>query len=187
MENESTLIGQFLVAMPSLTDPRFEKSVILITSHNPEGATGLIINKPFHTNLNNIINRIGVSDEISRDDIDVLNGGPVDADKGIILHNSEFTSLGTTKVHGINCSITATKEALSLLLKSESSIKANLYLGYSGWGPDQLDKEIKSNDWLISPGNEEIIFNKNYEIIWSKVIMDMGLSLSSISAHGGIA
>ena len=52
---------------------------------------------------------------------------------------------------------------------------------------DQLDKEIKSSDWLISPGNEEIIFNKNYEIIWSKVIMDMGLSLSSISAHGGIA
>ena len=94
MENESTLIGQFLVAMPSLTDPRFEKSVILITSHNPEGATGLIINKPFHTNLNNIINKIGVSDEISRDDIDVLNGGPVDTDKGIILHNSEFTSLG---------------------------------------------------------------------------------------------
>ena len=187
MNKTESLIGSFLIAMPSMPDPRFKQSVILIISYSKEGATGIIINKPFEINIKEILKNMKLKINSSRNDISVLNGGPVEMDKGFIIHNSELQLKGSTKIEGINCSLNTTKESLALLCDKEDEIKANLYLGYCGWSPGQLDKEIKSNDWLNYNGDDEVIFNKDYNLIWKKSIEDMGLNLSFLSEKSGLA
>ena len=187
MNKNESLIGSFLIAMPSMPDPRFQKSVILITSYSEEGATGILINKPYKMNINEVLNNIGIEEKENKNDIPVLNGGPVEADKGFIIHSSDFELRGSTEIDGINCAVNTTKESLAILCNKKTPLEANLYLGYCGWTSGQLDKEIKSNDWLICNSDKNMIFNKNYDLIWNKMIEEMGLNLSFLSNKSGLA
>ena len=187
MNKTESLTGSFLIAMPFMPDPRFEKSVILLTSYSKEGATGILINKPYEMNINEVFNNMGIEKNANKNDIPVLNGGPVEMDKGFIIHNADLELKGSTEIEGINCAVNTTKESLAVLCEKEEPLEANLYLGYCGWTSGQLDNEIKSNDWLICNSHKDIIFSKKYDLMWEKLINEMGLNLSFLSNKSGLA
>ena len=192
MPQETSLIGQFLIAMPGMDDERFKKSVILITSYSDEGAKGLIINKPTDIlSYKEIIEKN--SQDIDLDDfnfnknIGVFYGGPVDLERVVILHSNDYSMPETDKISNTECSITGSKKILPLLIDAKFPSKSKLFIGFSEWESGQLESEIKSSDWLIWNSDTNIIFEENTELVWLKVIYNMGINIGSLSNQRGFA
>jgi len=192
MSQETSLVGQFLIAMPGMDDERFKKSVVLITSYSDEGAKGLIINKPTDIlSYKEIIEKNSQDidlDEINfNKDIGVFYGGPVDLERVIILHSNDYSISETKKISNTNCSITGSKKILPLLLDSKLPSKSKLFIGCSEWQSGQLESEIKSSDWLIWNSDNNIIFEESTDLVWLKVISSMGINIGSLSNQRGFA
>ncbi len=192
MSQETSLVGQFLIAMPGMDDERFKKSVVLITSYSDEGAKGLIINKPTDIlSYKEIIEKNSQDidlDEINfNKDIGVFYGGPVDLERVIILHSNDYSMSETKKISNTNCSITGSKKILPLLLDSKLPSKSKLFIGCSEWQSGQLESEIKSSDWLIWNSDNNIIFEESTDLVWLKVISSMGINIGSLSNQRGFA
>ena len=192
MSQETSLVGQFLIAMPGMDDERFKKSVVLITSYSDEGAKGLIINKP-----TDILSYKEIIEKNSQDidldkinfnkDVGVFYGGPVDLERVIILHSNDYSMPETKKISNTNCSITGSKKILPLLLDSKLPSKSKLFIGCSEWQSGQLESEIKSSDWLIWNSDNNIIFEESTDLVWLKVISSMGINIGSLSNQRGFA
>ena len=192
MSQETSLVGQFLIAMPGMDDERFKKSVVLITSYSDEGAKGLIINKP-----TDILSYKEIIEKNSQDiDLDKINfnkdvcvfyGGPVDLERVVILHSDDYSMPETKKISNTNCSITGSKKILPLLLDSKLPSKSKLFIGCSEWQSGQLESEIKSSDWLIWNSDNNIIFEESTDLVWLKVISSMGINIGSLSNQRGFA
>ena len=192
MSQETSLVGQFLIAMPGMDDERFKKSVVLITSYSDEGAKGLIINKPTDIlSYKEIIEKNSQDidlDEINfNKDVGVFYGGPVDLERVIILHSNDYSMPETRKIFNTNCSITGSKKILPLLLDSKLPSKSKLFIGCSEWQSGQLESEIKSSDWLIWNSDNNIIFEESTDLVWLKVISSMGINIGSLSNQRGFA
>tara|TARA_B100001175_G_scaffold233161_1_gene199605 strand:- start:469 stop:1047 length:579 start_codon:yes stop_codon:yes gene_type:complete len=192
MSQETSLVGQFLIAMPGMDDERFKKSVVLITSYSDEGAKGLIINKPTDIlSYKEIIEKNSQDidlDEINfNKDVGVFYGGPVDLERVIILHSNDYSMSETKKISNTNCSITGSKKILPLLLDSKLPSKSKLFIGCSEWQSGQLESEIKSSDWLIWNSDNNIIFEESTDLVWLKVISSMGINIGSLSNQRGFA
>ena len=192
MPQETSLVGQFLIAMPGMDDERFKKSVVLITSYSDEGAKGLIINKPTDIlSYKEIIEKNSQDidlDEINfNKDVGVFYGGPVDLERVIILHSNDYSMSETKKISNTNCSITGSKKILPLLLDSKLPSKSKLFIGCSEWQSGQLESEIKSSDWLIWNSDNNIIFEESTDLVWLKVISSMGINIGSLSNQRGFA
>ena len=192
MSQETSLVGQFLIAMPGMDDERFKKSVVLITSYSDEGAKGLIINKPTDIlSYKEIIEKNSQDidlDEINfNKDVGVFYGGPVDLERVIILHSNDYSMSETKKISNTNCSITGSKKILPLLLDSKLPSKSKLFIGCSEWQSGQLESEIKSSDWLIWNSDTNIIFEESTDLVWLKVISSMGINIGSLSNQRGFA
>ena len=192
MSQETSLVGQFLIAMPGMDDERFKKSVVLITSYSDEGAKGLIINKPTDIlSYKEIIEKNSQDidlDEINfNKDVGVFYGGPVDLERVIILHSNDYSMSETKKISNTNCSITGSKKILPLLLDSKLPSKSKLFIGCSEWQSGQLQSEIKSSDWLIWNSDNNIIFEESTDLVWLKVISSMGINIGSLSNQRGFA
>ena len=192
MSQETSLVGQFLIAMPGMDDERFKKSVVLITSYSDEGAKGLIINKPTDIlSYKEIIEKNSQDidlDEINfNKDVGVFYGGPVDLERVIILHSNDYSMSETKKISNTNCSITGSKKILPLLLDSKLLSKSKLFIGCSEWQSGQLESEIKSSDWLIWNSDNNIIFEESTDLVWLKVISSMGINIGSLSNQRGFA
>ena len=192
MSQETSLVGQFLIAMPGMDDERFKKSVVLITSYSDEGAKGLIINKPTDIlSYKEIIEKNSQDidlDEINfNKDVGVFYGGPVDLERVIILHSNDYSMPETKKISNTNCSITGSKKILPLLLDSKLPSKSKLFIGCSEWQSGQLESEIKSSDWLIWNSDNNIIFEESTDLVWLKVISSMGINIGSLSNQRGFA
>jgi putative transcriptional regulator len=145
------LSGQILIAMPGMHDPRFERSVVLICAHSAEGAMGLIINKPLEElSFSGLLEQLNIPVAPLGRDIRVHFGGPVERGRGFVLHSPDWErggAEGTMAVPG-GLEMTATINVLEALASGGGPGKALLALGYSGWGPGQLEAEIARNDWL---------------------------------------
>jgi putative transcriptional regulator len=192
MSQETSLVGQFLIAMPGMDDERFKKSVVLIISYSDEGAKGLIINKPTDIlSYKEIIEKNSQDidlDEINfNKDVGVFYGGPVDLERVIILHSNDYSMSETKKISNTNCSITGSKKILPLLLDSKLPSKSKLFIGCSEWQSGQLESEIKSSDWLIWNSDNNIIFEESTDLVWLKVISSMGINIGSLSNQRGFA
>ena len=192
MSQETSLVGQFLIAMPGMDDERFKKSVVLITSYSDEGAKGLIINKPTDIlSYKEIIEKNSQDidlDEINfNKDVGVFYGGPVELERVIILHSNDYSMSETKKISNTNCSITGSKKILPLLLDSKLPSKSKLFIGCSEWQSGQLESEIKSSDWLIWNSDNNIIFEESTDLVWLKVISSMGINIGSLSNQRGFA
>lgn len=153
------LSGHFLIAMPSMTSDIFEGSVIYIFDHNEDGAVGLIINQPSTVSLGELLDNM---DELERldealEDTLVYFGGPVNSDKGFVLHSSEKTYRST--IGNQDLLMTSSKDVLLDYARGQGPRYFMLALGYSGWGPGQLEQEIADNDWLTVKASRDIIFN----------------------------
>src|SRR5689334_8891084 len=163
------LDGQMLIAMPSMGDDRFARSVIYICAHSSEGAMGIIVNQPApHINFRDLLVQLEVL--ASEDPIElppdatkvrVLNGGPVDTRRGFVLHSSDYFIENSTLPIDEGICLTATLDILKAIAKGDGPQSAVLALGYAGWAAGQLENEINQNGWLHCAADRELIFGLN--------------------------
>jgi len=201
----NSLENQLLIAMPSLGDPYFNKTVTYICEHNEEGAMGLIINLPVNITLSDLLKQIEPDEddtaqvlESSDGDIAdatdntnsleqlVLSGGPISQQRGFVLHSSQSgwsSSLALSK----ELMITTSKDILLALGTDKAPEQFMVTLGYAGWGPGQLEQELQDNSWLTTPADSNILFNTPIEQRWKKATEKMGIDLAHLSSDVGHA
>lgn len=169
------LSGKFLIAMPAMGDPRFERSVVLICSHSDEGSMGLIVNKPMpDLAFSRLLDQIGIAHGDSVPSLSIQYGGPVEPGRGFVLHGDGWaSSAGTMKVPG-GMAMTATQDVLEALARGTGPAQAFLALGYAGWGPGQLDAELADSAWLIMPVELDLIFEIPPNVAWEMAIRRLG-------------
>lgn len=177
-----------LVAMPGMGDPRFDRTVILICAHSPDGAMGLVVNKPApDLHLSGMLDHLGIARGGAGRDIRVHLGGPVERGRGFVLHSADYRGgPATLKVPG-GLGMTATLDVLEALAQGRGPARALLALGYAGWGPGQLESEILRNDWLTADAPADLVFAEDDIGKWSAALRGMGIDPLSLSATAGRA
>ncbi|MEM7240758.1 MAG: YqgE/AlgH family protein [Pseudomonadota bacterium] len=181
-----TLEGKLLVAMPSIGDPRFDKSVIYICAHSADGAMGLIVNKRAEElNFSELLDQLSL--EGGDGTVPIYIGGPVEHARGMVLHSADYTKDDHTMKVSENVAMTSSMEILSDIAKGDGPDKGLLALGYSGWGPGQLEQEIRSNGWLVADADSAIIFNDEDAKKWENALDQIGIDPRLLSAEGGSA
>lgn len=181
------LTGKLIVAMPAMGDPRFERAVILVCAHSADGAMGLIVNKPLpDLSFSDLLTQLKIPHSNGRD-IRVLFGGPVERGRGFVLHSTDYSGGQATTVVAGAFGMTATLDVLEALAKGRGPAQAILALGYSGWGPGQLETEIARNDWLTGEVSEGLIFGNEDPRKWAKALQGMGIDPVSLSPSAGRA
>jgi len=180
--------GQFLIAMPGIGDPRFERALILVCAHDEEHAMGLAVNRPVEgLTVPDLLERLGVEATITLPDDLVLMGGPVQRERGFVLHSADFASEHSMEVGG-GVSLTATREVLDAMASDNGApAKSLLALGYAGWGAGQLEEEIKQNVWLTCEADDELIFGHDYAAKWARALAKLGVDPERLSAVAGRA
>lgn len=151
--------NQFLIAMPSMADPNFGGAVVFVAEHSPKGALGLVINRAMEIDLGTLFERIELKLEIAPlANSPVLFGGPVQMDRGFVLHEPVGDWNSTVTV-GDDLGLTSSKDVLEAVASGEGPQRLIVTLGYAGWGPGQLEEEITRNAWLTVPASAELIFD----------------------------
>lgn len=187
-DDQLDLTGKLLIAMPGMGDPRFEKSVIFICAHSTDGAMGLVVNKPARE-----IQFADLLEQLSLDRIDSKSapaihfGGPVEHGRGFVLHSSDYAGSDATLKVDRRFGMTATLDVLEDISQGVGPGSCLLALGYSGWGPGQLEDEITKNAWLISESTEALVFSQDSAAKWRGALGLLGVDPLSLSATAGRA
>jgi len=185
---ELDLDGKLLVAMPGMGDPRFEKSVILICAHSAEGAMGLIVNRPTpDLSFGSLLEQLSIPRAPEGRDIRVHIGGPVERGRGFVLHSGDYAGgPATMRIEG-GYGMTATLDVLEALARGEGPSRALLALGYSGWGPGQVEDEIRANGWLVVESSADLVFSPDDAGKWAAALKRLGIDPLTLSAAAGRA
>jgi putative transcriptional regulator len=184
---ELELTGKLLVAMPSMGDPRFAHSVILICAYSDKGAMGLILNKPSgEIRMSDVLEQLDIVPTDEAAGMTVHFGGPVETGRGFVLHSQDYQShLHTLSVPG-GFGMTATLDILEEIARGQGPARALMMLGYAGWGPGQLEKEIGQNGWLTTDAHKSLVFEVPASEKWAAALESLGvdpISLSSTAGH----
>lgn len=190
--SRDNLEGQLLLAMPTLKDPNFERSVIFMCAHSDQGAMGLIINQrarditfPALLDQLDISGGDGIPSEMRHKP--VLLGGPVETSRGFVLHSNDYHNEEATLTVDSRLGLTATIEILKDMLAGNGPADTLLALGYSGWSPGQLEREIQANGWLHCTADDELIFHTPLDEKYDRSLARLGIDLSHLSADAGHA
>jgi putative transcriptional regulator len=187
MNDSQHLTNQFLIAMPGLEDPNFFHSVTYICEHNDQGALGLVINRPLDMQLGEILQHIKLQhSEPEARQIQVHLGGPVQQDRGFVLHEPLGEWEATLKVTD-RIGITSSIDILQAIAKNEGPERSLITLGYAGWGAGQLEQEMAENAWLSGPADPDILFNSPDEERWKAAAASLGVDLDLLSGEAGHA
>lgn len=182
------LVGKLLIAMPDMGDPRFAHSVIYMCAHSSDGGMGLIVNKPQHeVQFSELLDQMGVKRKPGVRDIRVHFGGPVDHARGFVLHSSDYKSETGTLLVDDNIGMTATMDVIEDIASGQGPSTSMLALGYAGWGPGQLEFEIKQNGWLTCDPRDDIVFGRANEHKWTAALKVLGIDPVLLSATAGRA
>jgi putative transcriptional regulator len=181
------LEGQFLIAMPTIGDPRFERTVIYMCAHSPNGAMGLIVNKlADHITFPELLRQLKIDIGPETDRIRVHSGGPVETGRGFVLHSTDYMQSTTLKIsEGLG--LTATVDILKAIADGHGPRHALLALGYAQWGPGQLESEIQANGWLHAQAGLEILFETEVDKRWPRAVSTLGFDISMLSTQAGHA
>ena len=181
------LEGQLLIAMPAMTDPRFERTVIYVCAHNAEGAMGLVINKLFDKiGFNELLSQLEITPADPTPDMTIHFGGPVESQRGFVLHTAEYVGKGTVVVDD-QVALTASIDILKELANGSGPKSTLLALGYAGWGPGQLEDEFGDNAWLHAPFDASLVFEGDIDTKWQRALHSIGVDLSTLSGTAGRA
>ena len=185
------LEGQLLVAMPVMTDRRFARSVIYICAHSAKGAMGLIINQRApNIRFPELLRRLSIPPgavDGEAFDLEVHVGGPVDTERGFVLHSADYYAADSTLPIDDRVSLTATVDILKAIAKGEGPDRAMLALGYSGWRAGQLEMEIGANGWLNCPADLDLLFDRDLEQKYGRALSKIGIDPSHLVADAGHA
>lgn len=179
--------GQLLIAMPGIGDPRFEHSVILMCSHSPGGAMGIVLNRPARDlSAEDLFRQIGIKPGPEARLPQILMGGPVERGRGFVLHSTDYALADTLRVTE-EIALTASLDILRDLARGNGPERAFLALGYAGWGPGQLEGEIRANGWLTCPADAELVLGADPEPKWAAALGRLGIEPTMLSRAGGMA
>ena len=185
-DDEGYLTGQLIVAMPGMGDPRFDKSVIYLCAHSEEGAMGLVINREIEElTFPDLLEQLDIEPAPSATPIRVQFGGPVESSRGFVLHSPDYLQDSTLVVDD-GMALTATVDILRAIADGSGPTSRLLALGYAGWGPGQLDSEIKDNGWLHVEADGDLVFNTDLGSKWDRAMTKIGidpLMLSDVAGH----
>ena len=189
------LDGQILIAMPVMDDPRFERSVIYLCAHSPEGAMGIIVNRPAGSidfpGLLVQLDIIKKAEQIklpeNAESMKVLRGGPVETGRGFVLHSSDFFIEDATLQIDDGICLTATVDILKAIAKGSGPKHAILALGYAGWAAGQLENEIQHNGWLHCDADPDLIFGADADEKYLRALRKIGIDPGMLSTNAGHA
>jgi putative transcriptional regulator len=160
-----SLRGQFLVATPTMGDPRFRRTVILMVKHDSKGAFGIVINRQIgRRTMAQLLEAVGEKTD-SQASVPVYTGGPVQSERGFIVHSAEYRRAETVTV-GSRISMTSTKEILVDIARGQGPEKWLVAIGYAGWGAGQLEGEMARNDWFTAPADSRLVFDIERDKLW---------------------
>ncbi len=172
-----SLAGRLVVATERMGDPRFQNTVIYMVEHDAGGAMGLIVNRPFGVMpLARLFERLGLEAPEVAGEIEVYYGGPVEPERGFLLHSAEVVLEGSILV-GKGVAMTAESEMLHRIARGEGPERKLFAFGYSGWGPRQLESEFARNDWFVIPADPSLIFALDPARSWKRAAARRGLDL----------
>ena len=184
----TNLTGQFLIAMPSLNGSAFSNTITYICEHNESGAMGLVINHPLELNLDDVFNHLNIEDIASKHSEHILAGGPVQTERGFVLHEQEADKhWESTQAIADGICLTTSQDILDDMAHDKGPEHSIVALGYAGWGAGQLEDEISQNAWLTAPADNDIIFRTPIEKRASAAAAKLGIDLSLISPDAGHA
>ncbi len=188
MTELKSLQNHFLIAMPSMEDPFFSRSLTYICEHNDQGAMGLVINQPSSMNLGQLLEQ--TDKEIKLDDEHagqiILSGGPVSQERGFVLHTNQegwASSLALTP----DIMVTTSKDILTAIGNKQGPEHAIITLGYAGWTAGQLEQEMQDNSWLTIEADEDILFNTPIHKKWQAAVKKLGVDVWQLAPGAGHA
>jgi putative transcriptional regulator len=174
--------------MPGMGDPRFERAVIFLCAHSAEGAMGLIVNKPAaDLRVKDLLAQLSIDAASAPPEARVHFGGPVEHGRGFVLHTAEYGVEGSTLRVSPAFAMTATIDILQDMAKGTGPRKALLALGYSGWGPGQLEGELQANGWLTASADPAVVFDAPDGSKWEAALKSLNIDPLLLSAGGGRA
>ena len=183
----SYLTNHFLIAMPALSDPTFERTVTFLCQHNQEGALGIIVNRPSELRVGDVFRELDIPVLDERLSVQpVYYGGPVQTDRGFVLHSREGEWKSSLKINDDLC-LTTSRDILEALGRGEGPSRAILALGYAGWGAGQLEAEIAENAWLNAEALASVIFETSPEARWRAAADVVGVDISLLTLEAGHA
>ena len=180
--------GKLLIAMPGMGDPRFDTSVILLCAHSPDGAMGLIVNKPApDLSFASLLDQLNIPRAPRGRDIRVHLGGPVERGRGFVLHSADYQAGAATMAVPGGFGMTATLDVLTALAGGQGPQAALLALGSSGWGPGQLEAELGQNSWLTADAPPDLVFSPDDGGKWTGALKRLGIDPLTLSGVAGRA
>lgn len=183
----SYFTNQFLIAMPGMADPNFAQSVTLICEHNSAGALGIVINKPLKMDLGDVFEQLGLDSPDGRlVRRPVLRGGPVQTDRGFVLHTAG-TTWDSTLPFSERVHLTTSRDILDAMAGGRGPEQAIVALGYAGWEAGQLEDEMAQNAWLSVQADDRLMFTTPLEERWHEAGRLLGVNLLHLSFDAGRA
>ena len=188
MTNTTNLTGKLLIAMPDMKDSRFDRAVIFICAHSSDGAMGLMVNKPaLDVRFSDLLEQLSIDKDDQTTDVRIHIGGPVETGRGFVLHTSDYKSDAGTMEVADGFAMTATLDILEDIATGGGPNRSMLGLGYTGWGPGQLENELVNNGWLVCNATDDILFGRAAEHKWTAALKVLGVNPLMLSASGGSA
>ena len=182
MDGFSSLAGRLLIAMPGIDDDRFRQAVILVCAHGPDHAMGVRIDQPLMgIDLSTVLEKLDLPPPTEGYEAPVLAGGPVERERGFVLHTADYRSEHSLPV-GDDIALTATREVLETLAHGAGPRRSVMALGYAGWGAGQLEREIRDNVWLTCAADEALLFGDDHDHKWSQALAKLGVDPGLLSA-----
>jgi putative transcriptional regulator len=189
------LDGQMLIASPSMSDERFARSVVYLCAHSSEGAMGIVVNRPAgNISFPDLLVKLDIipAAEVIRlpssaGDVTVLKGGPVETERGFVLHSADFFIENSTLPIDEGICLTATLDILKAIARGDGPASAILALGYAGWAPGQLENEMQQNGWLHCSADRDLIFDARIESKYELAMQKIGIRPGMLSNDVGHA
>lgn len=187
MQSTPSLADHFLVAMPALEDPNFQRSVTLVCQHDASGAMGIVINRLADYTVGELLDHLQLqTDDPALAGRAIVAGGPVFPDRGFVLHGDD-SEWGSTLHVAPGLSVTTSRDILQALARGEGPGRVLVALGYAGWEAGQLEDELAQNSWLTVPADQAIVFDTPLDQRWQAAARRLGVDLSTLADYSGHA
>ena len=187
MPESTPLANQLLIAMPNLRDPNFARGVAFLCQHGEDGAMGLMVNRLSEYRLGDVLAQMNMVSEIPEViDAPVLIGGPVQPERGFVLHSPRGEWESSFRISD-RISVTTSRDILAAIAGGNGPRRAFVALGYSGWSPGQLEQELCDNHWLTAPASGQVLFETPLEERWEAAAGLVGVNLVQLASYAGHA
>ncbi|KTD33746.1 transcriptional regulator [Legionella nautarum] len=187
MAHHSSLANHLLIAMPSLTDPNFERSVIYVCEHHVQGTVGLIINRPMQFPLSLVFEQMQIQPaSTEHNQMPLLFGGPVQPERGFVIHRPTGGWRSSLSLRD-DVTVTTSNDIIRAIAADAGPKDALVTLGYAGWSGSQLEEEVLANVWLICPFSPELLYDVPFSERWEYAGLTIGVKMNELTGHAGHA